>query len=108
MLGINIFPHMKGAKNMVSTVVLLHTEPDKVNEVAAALSDIDGISEVFSVAGRYDLVAIVRVRNNEEMAEVVTEKMLAIPGITRSETLIAFRVFSQHDLESMFSIGLDS
>ncbi|MCP4357874.1 MAG: Lrp/AsnC family transcriptional regulator [Chloroflexi bacterium] len=91
---------------MVSTVVLLNTEPHKVNEVAAAMAGIEGVSEVFSVAGRFDLVAIVRVKNNDEMAEVVTGKMLNISGIIRSETLIAFRAFSKHDLEEMFSIGL--
>jgi uncharacterized protein with GYD domain len=59
------------------------------------------------VAGRFDLVAIVRVKDNDTMAEVVTVKMLSVPGIIRSETLIAFRVFSKHDLEGMFSIGVE-
>jgi DNA-binding Lrp family transcriptional regulator len=66
-----------------------------------------GISEVFSVAGRYDLVAILRVKNNDKLAELVTEQMLKVTGILDSETLIAFRVYSEHDLASMFSIGLD-
>ena len=92
---------------MVSTVVLINVEPSKVNDVAEQLTAIDGISEVFSVAGRYDLVAILRVANNEMLAEIVTEKMLIIPGITNSETLIAFKVFSQYDLEQMFNIGLE-
>lgn len=91
---------------MVSTVVLINVEPNKVNEVAQAIADLPGVSEVFSVAGRFDLVAIVRVKDNETMAEVVTGKMLAVPGIIRSETLIAFRAFSKHDLEAMFSIGI--
>jgi DNA-binding Lrp family transcriptional regulator len=67
----------------------------------------DGITEVFSVGGRFDLVAILRVADNDAMAALVTENMLKVEGITDSETLIAFRVFSQHDLESMFSLGLD-
>jgi len=92
---------------MVSTVVLINVEPDKINEVAEAITAIDGVSEVFSVAGQYDLVAIVRVKTNEKLAAVVTEHMLEVPGILRSETLIAFRVFSNHDLESMFSIGIE-
>lgn len=92
---------------MVSTVVLLNVEPSQVNQVAQALVSIDGISEVFSVAGRYDLVAILRVKTNEELAEVVTEKMLAVPGITNTETLIAFKVFSEYDLENMFRIGME-
>lgn len=92
---------------MVSTIVLLNVEPAQINQTAVAIADIDGVSEVFSVAGRFDLVAIVRVPNNDKMAEVVTEKMLSIPGIVNSETLIAFRAFSKHDLESMFSIGIE-
>jgi DNA-binding Lrp family transcriptional regulator len=91
---------------MVSTVVLLNVEPGKINEVGSQLAELKGISEVFSVGGRFDLVAIIRVPDNDTMAELVTEKMLTVPGITNSETLIAFRVFSQHDLESMFSIGM--
>lgn len=92
---------------MVSTVVLLNVDPPQINQVAQAIAEIDGVSEVFSVAGRFDLVAIVRVRDNDKMAEVVTERMLEVPGIIRSETLIAFRVFSKHDLESMFSLGIE-
>ncbi len=92
---------------MVSTVVLLNVEPGKINEVGGRLAEMKGISEVFSVGGRFDLVAIIRVPDNDTMAELVTEKMLSVPGITKSETLIAFRVFSQHDLESMFSIGIE-
>ncbi len=68
---------------------------------------ISGVSEVFSVGGRYDLVAIIRVASNDEMAELVTQNLLAVDGITDSETLSAFRVFSRHDLERMFSIGLE-
>ncbi len=91
---------------MVSAVVLLNTERGKINEVAGALAGMEGISEVYSVAGQYDLVAILRVPDNETLAELVTNKMLHVEGISDSETLIAFRVFSQHDLESMFSIGM--
>jgi DNA-binding Lrp family transcriptional regulator len=92
---------------MVSAVVLLKTGPGQINEVAEALADMKGITEVFSVGGRYDLVAILRVVDNQTLAELVTEQMLKVKGIVDSETLIAFRVFSRHDLESMFSIGLD-
>lgn len=92
---------------MVSTVVLINVEPNKVNQIAEKLTNIDGISEVFSVAGRYDLVAILRVPTNEALAELVTEKMLAVPGIVNTETLIAFKVFSQYDLENMFAIGME-
>ena len=92
---------------MVSSIVLLRVAHGRINDVGEQLAAIDGISEVFSVAGRYDLVAILRVPDNEALAELVTEKMLHVEGIVDSETLIAFRVFSRHDLESMFSIGIE-
>lgn len=92
---------------MVSALVLMKIARNSINDVGQALADIPGVSEVYSVAGRYDLVCIIRVPDNEALADVVTEKMLQIEGIVESETLITFRVFSRHDLESMFSIGID-
>jgi len=93
---------------MVSAIVLIECEKGSINKTAEILADVDGITEVYSVAGRVDLVAVIRVADNEGLAEIVTSKMLTIPGITRTETLIAFRAFSRHDLERMFSIGLES
>ena len=92
---------------MVSAIVLLKIKRAKINEVAQNLADIEGISEVFSVGGRYDLVAILRVPDNDRLAELVTERMHQVQGISDTETLIAFRAYSQHDLADMFSIGLD-
>jgi len=92
---------------MVNAVILLMVEKSKVNEVALKLVELPGISEVYSVAGHYDLVAIVRVRENDQIADAVTNHMLQIDGIQRSETLIAFRAFSRHDLEAMFSVGME-
>jgi DNA-binding Lrp family transcriptional regulator len=92
---------------MVSAVVLLNVTRGSINEVADQLTNLKGVSEVYSVGGRYDLVAILRVANNDQLALLVTENMLKIDDITDSETLIAFRAYSSHDLESMFSIGLD-
>ena len=92
---------------MLSAIVLLTTERDKTNKVAETIADTEGVSEVYSVAGRFDLAAIIRVKDNDELAKVVTERIRAIPGITSSETLIAFRVYSRHDLERMFSIGME-
>ncbi|MGA1843411.1 MAG: Lrp/AsnC family transcriptional regulator [bacterium] len=92
---------------MVTALVLLEVQRDKVNEIADRLAAMEEVSEVYSVAGRYDLVAVIRVANNEKLAEVVTNHMLKVKGIIKSETLIAFRVYSRHDLESMFSIGLE-
>ncbi len=93
---------------MVTTVVLLNVRGERINEVAQELLAIEGITEVYSVAGRYDLVVMVRTRGTEELAEVVTSRMLKVEGITHSETLTAFRVYSHHDLERMFSIGLEA
>jgi DNA-binding Lrp family transcriptional regulator len=91
---------------MVSALVLLNVSRGAVNEVGQQLAEMDGVSEVYSVGGRFDLVAVIRVKNNEQLALLVTEQMLQVEGITASETLIAFRVFSRHDLEAMFSIGV--
>ena len=91
---------------MVTALVLLTVERNKVNQVAETLASQDGITEVYSVAGRYDLAVVIRVKDNEQMAELVTNHMLKVDGIKSSETLMAFRVHSRHDLESMFSIGL--
>ena len=90
---------------MVSAVVLLSMERDKINEVAQQLVAFDGVTEVYSVAGQYDLVTIVREKDNDALAERITGRILKVPGITRSETLIAFRVHSRYDLERMFSVG---
>ncbi len=91
---------------MVTALVLLSVTRSRVNQIAEELSDMEGISEVYSLAGRYDLAVIIRAKDNEQMAELVTSHMLKVDGITSSETLVAFRVHSRHDLESMFSIGL--
>jgi DNA-binding Lrp family transcriptional regulator len=92
---------------MVSAIVLIECQKSAINQVAESLADMKGITEVYSVAGRVDLVAVIRVANNDQLAEIVTSHMLTVPGITHTETLIAFRVFSRHDLEQMFSIGVE-
>ena len=93
---------------MVTAIVLLNVERNKVAAVAKQLAEMEGISEVYSVAGQYDLAVVIRARDNDQMAEVVTNHMLQVQGIIRSETLMAFRVHSRHDLDSMFSIGMQS
>lgn len=92
---------------MVNALVLLNVQRDKVNVIAERLATVDGISEIYSVAGGYDLVAIIRARDNEQLADLVTNRLLKEDGILKSETLIAFRVHSRHDLESMFNIGME-
>ena len=90
---------------MVSAIVLMNVERDRIKEVAETLAEVEGVSEVYSVAGRHDLVAIIRVHTNEELADLVTGQMLKVEGISDTETLISFRVYSRHDLEAAFSLG---
>jgi DNA-binding Lrp family transcriptional regulator len=92
---------------MVTAIVALKVERKKVNEVASQLSDLPGVSEVYSVSGRYDLIAMVRVADNDALADTVTGAMLKVDGIVESETMLAFRSYSKHDLETMFSIGAE-
>ena len=92
---------------MVTAITLMNVERDKINTVAEQLVDLEGISEVYSVSGRYDLISVIRVKHNEELAEVVTEHIRKIEGIRKTETLMAFRAYSQHDLERVFSIGTE-
>jgi len=90
---------------MVTAIVALKVDRKKVNEIASQLSSMKGITEVYSVSGRYDLIAIVRTKDNEALSDIVTGSMLKLDGIVDSETMLAFRTYSKHDLESMFSIG---
>ena len=89
---------------MVNALVMLKVQRDSVEKIAGEVADIAGVSEVYSVAGRYDLAVMIRVKDNEALADIVTGKLLKVKGITDSETHIAFRVYSRHDLESMFSL----
>ena len=92
---------------MVTTVVLAVCDVHRIPESAQAIADLPEVSEVYSVAGDYDLVIMVRVRKHEDLAKVVTEGILRVPGVERTQTLVAFKVFSRHDVESLFSLGFD-
>ena len=92
---------------MVTAIVLVNTRHGYINVVAEQLFGMSGVSEVYSVGGRYDLVVLIRVGGNEEMAELVTGHMLKLENIERTETLIAFKAYSRHDLETMFSLGAE-
>ncbi len=92
---------------MVTAIILINVEQGLVPDVAEALIRIPGIAEAYSVAGTYDLVAIARVRRHEELAEMVAAQMQRIPGITATNTLIAFRAYSQRDLAAMWEIGFE-
>jgi DNA-binding Lrp family transcriptional regulator len=89
----------------VSAVVLIRCEIEEITEAAEAIAAIDGVSEVYSVAGEFDLVAIVRVAAHDDLAKVIPGGIAKVDGVEQTESLIAFQVFSRHDLERMFSIG---
>ncbi len=91
---------------MVTSIILMNVQRTKINEVAELLKALPGISEVYSVSGNYDLVAIVRVATNDALAELVTKKMHSIEAIEKTETMLAFKAYSQHDLEAMFAVGM--
>jgi DNA-binding Lrp family transcriptional regulator len=92
---------------MLSAFVLIDAEPDRVAALASELAEIRGVAEVYSVTGKADLVAIVRVREHDDLADVVTSSIGALRGIRGTETMVAFQAFSRHDLESMWSVGLE-
>jgi DNA-binding Lrp family transcriptional regulator len=92
---------------MVNAIVLLKVKSNRINQVAEELADLDGVSEVYSVAGQYDLVVIIRAHDDEQIASLVTDRLLQAEGLLASETLIAFRTYSKHDLDGLFSVGLD-
>ncbi|HOJ61436.1 MAG TPA: Lrp/AsnC ligand binding domain-containing protein [bacterium] len=92
---------------MVTAIILINAERSQIASAAKEILNLKGITEVYSVAGEYDLIAVARVRENEQLAKLVTEDLIVVPGITRTNTLIAFRQYSDYDLERMFSLGLE-
>ena len=92
---------------MITTVVLAVCDVHAIPETAQAIADLPEVTEVYSVSGDFDLVIMVRVREHEELARVVTHEIAKIPGIERTQTLVAFKVFSRHDVEALFSVGFE-
>ncbi|MCU4184085.1 Lrp/AsnC ligand binding domain-containing protein [Acidiferrimicrobium sp. IK] len=92
---------------MVHAFVLIDAVPARVAPLAAELADVEGVAEVYSVAGHADIVAVVRVRRHDELADVVTRRIHSLDGITNTRTLIAFQSFSRHDLEAMWDLGAE-
>ena len=90
---------------MTHAIVLIEAERDAMSTLGGALADVEGVAEVYSVTGEWDFAAILRVRQPEDLAELVTGRLSQLDGIKRTHTMVAFEVFSQHDLESLFSIG---
>ncbi len=92
---------------MVTTIVLAVCDIDRIPETAQQIADLDDVTEVYSVAGDHDLVIMVRVRNHDDLAQVVSEQIAKVPGVIRTQTLVAFKVYSRHDVEAMFSLGFE-
>ena len=90
---------------MVHAFVLIDAEPARIADLAQQVADVEGVAEVHSVAGEADLVAVVRVREHDELADVVTAHVAALPGIVRTRTLIAFRAYGKRDLEAAWDLG---
>jgi len=90
---------------VITAIVLIGADIDAIPETASELAALEHVSEVYSVTGEYDLVALVRVREHEALAGVVTDGIAKLPGVLATETLVAFRAYSRHDLAAMFSIG---
>ena len=90
---------------MTHAIVLIEAERDAMPQLGGLLADVEGVAEAWSVTGEWDYVAMLRVRSAEQIAEVVTSRLARVPGIRRTHTMVAFEVFSQHDLEALFSIG---
>lgn len=93
---------------LTNAVVLIEAERDALSSLGGALADIEGVAEAYSVTGEWDFVAVVRVPDHEQLAEVVTAHIGALSGITRTQTMVAFAAYSRHDLEALFSLGADA
>jgi DNA-binding Lrp family transcriptional regulator len=92
---------------VITAIVMVRAAVDRIPEVAQAIADLDGVSEVYSVAGDVDLIAMVRVRRHEELAEVIAGRLNKVDGVRETQTHIAFQAYSQHDLEATFSLGIE-
>ncbi|GAA3535637.1 Lrp/AsnC ligand binding domain-containing protein [Aeromicrobium panaciterrae] len=93
---------------MITAIVFIQADVSHISQVAEQIAAIDGVSEVYSVTGELDLIAMVRVREVDDVAKVVADQLNKVEGVLSTQTQIAFQTFSQHDLEAAFSIGLDT
>lgn len=92
---------------MITAIALLQVETDRIPETAQAIADLDGVAEVYSVTGEWELVAIVRVPSHEQIAEVVTGRIAKTDGVLSSHTMLAFQQFAKRDLDRMWGVGLE-
>jgi DNA-binding Lrp family transcriptional regulator len=90
---------------MTHAIVLIQAEGSALGTLGGELADIDGVAEAYSVTGEWDFVAILRLREQDQLAQVVTGRLSQLPGVRRTQTMVAFEVYSRHDLEALFSVG---
>jgi DNA-binding Lrp family transcriptional regulator len=90
---------------MINAIILINAERTKINAVAEQLVNLEGITEVYSVSGRFDLVAIIRLPHNDDLAELITEKVTKVDGITKTESMVAFKTLTKQDVANMFELG---
>jgi DNA-binding Lrp family transcriptional regulator len=92
---------------VLTAVILIKTSREALTDLGPRLADVEGVAEVYTVTGEWDFVAIVRVREHDDLAQVVTHRLTKLDGIERTQTMVAFQQFSAHDLEAMFGLGLE-
>jgi DNA-binding Lrp family transcriptional regulator len=92
---------------VITAIVLVQAEVDRIPEVAAAIADLEGVTEVYSVTGDVDLIAMVRVREHEALADVIADRLNKVDGVRNTQTHISFRAYSKHDLEAAFALGFE-
>lgn len=92
---------------MITAIVMVRAAVDRIPEVAQAIADLEGVSEVYSVTGDADLIAMVRVRRHEQLADVIAGRLNKVVGVLETQTHIAFQAFSRHDLEATFDLGVE-
>ena len=90
---------------MTHAIVLIQAERSALATLGGELADIEGVAEAYSVTGEWDFVAMLRLREHDELARVVTGKISQLSGVVRTSTMVAFEVYSRHDLEALFSVG---
>jgi DNA-binding Lrp family transcriptional regulator len=90
---------------MTHAIVLIQAESSKLGSLGAELAGIEGVAEAYSVTGEWDFVAILRLREQDQLAQVVTGRLSQLNGVRRTQTMVAFEAYSQHDLEALFSVG---
>ena len=90
---------------MTHAIILIQAERTALADLGGLLTDVPGVAEAYSITGEWDFAAILRLREQDDLAHVITEQLAQLPGITKTQTLVAFEVYSKHDLESLFSLG---